>query len=73
MGLLQSIPEKLLEYLNRLQTVNPGTPLQEIHRAVDEHRLSAYGSIDEDLEVGEIGPTEAIKQKEEWDKRHGYL
>jgi hypothetical protein len=67
-----TIPQKLMDYLRLLRTVNQKYSIGEIKEALDEHRLAAYGGIDMELEAGRITPEEAQRRKDNWDIRHSY-
>ena len=45
---------------------------EEGERLLDNHRLSAYGRIDDRLETGVISAEQAEREKAKWDVMHGY-
>jgi len=68
----QEIPQKLLLFIKQLMEVNDGYSSDEIKEELDSHRLTAFGQIDRNLEIGIITPKEAQKKKDTWDEMHSY-
>jgi hypothetical protein len=69
------IPEKLKQYILRLVAVNKdeGGTFETVKTALDEHRLAAFGLIDQQLENGTFTPEVAQRRKDDWDRRHNYI
>jgi hypothetical protein len=55
------------DQLRKSRENNPKAQTQD-----DEHRKSAYGRFDSQLEKEEITPEQAQRKKETWDANHGY-
>ena len=78
---LEALKAKLLGALSsaeqhvRLSNINDIETHPDPARArklEDEHRKSAYGQIDIQLESGSINLEEAERRKAKWDVMHGY-